>query len=1779
MRMKIDQISVMQKKKKADILVALLTVCLLLFTLGMAGRQVYAEDHTVLITMDDTVRLQLPVSDGAVLLPECPPEIAALHKQEAGDGDTFAGWQEKGADDSVAAQKAGAAFPVGEKTTVALKSVWRSADRDETKEPIEPKKAAAAAKSSVKSSPAAAAVSQKTVYVNQSTGVDTNDGTKDQPVNTLDAAAGKLTKAADGGTVENNKILIQGKYSLGTGREITLFARDKSVPVTIEGDPEKDAELSQKWTTDQTESFVNLDDDLCLQKMKATGIEHIYGQGHNITIGEGVNNYGNIEGINGARYFYLYGAGNNEILNKKVGEIVVRSGKTTRIAGYVRSNPSLDAQNLPAKITISGTAEVDTIITGNASGQVINAEAEITVAGGKVGTLVGGNQGFNAAPSDFWGNTAIRISGGTVNNVLGAGTGRNQSIPTYTGHLSIEVYGGNAKNIYGGGSAAFVTKDGKVDIKISGGTVGDVFAAGQGGDGAIVAPDSGKSFTESQDLFGSMLGTATITIADNAVVTGNIYASGSGFEPASDKKYDTTKNAYLGGKADISIEGGTVKGSIYGGGRGINKTGYEQCARVDTGAEAKVTLSGGTVEGSIYGGGEIAKVGSKTQVVISKGRVKGNVYGGGKTADVTGSAEVTLSGENNNTVIEGNVYGGGEKGAVKGGTTVNIKQATIQGSVYGGALGETNKVLVEGRSTVNMTGGWVQKNLYGGSELSNDGADVSAGTALPDLVFVNLVGGTVDHNVFGGGYKGTVNGSTHLHIGEGALGECKYYQEHPEDKPDLKPSALSVSGSVYAGGDYGGGAAGYDDITVKGTSHVYIDGTNYDTGQNNNAHQMTIAGGVFGSGASCDAGSTRLVTLKNYGVRTENEKKAASGATRSLKAIQRADRVLLLNSHVQLTGQSDAANKDQTALYSLNRVGDHGEDKVTDALGTGLVLQSGSTLVLESPVIELAKFQSLDGSAQDVKEEGITSCSNTLLLNTGTIFRVAYSDSNYGPVKGYAYLAAGEKADAYAYARQNPNTGDSDGGFIDLEGKTISFTNVDTTYRYWQVRNGTQVQAVRETVLTARTLQSGDSGYGTDGFSVAAGEIDLPPAAKDSSYKIQSITAPSGVTFTEAAKNETSAWTTSDQNNNASTPIDTEKEQKKIKDDPLSSFGLYMKSGSGFGTAAAGKVVSQRSMNAADPNNIINTSMGSIEETLVEPQIQFYLTYDNEGITSSKEIGTVEVVLNRYDSKNVLQETTTMKVKIVTRATALTSQTVDLYATQGGSYTGKLLIPSGSDHTFSLTKVTKGSSSLVPVNGTITDHSFAIQMEPEQDQAWKSIKNKTLDLGAFSTATVIGETDGRYEAPVLFTLKNVKDFHGKDTADEIVLTLSDSSVNPAETFDVTLRVNWKESAVSKIDVQSGRQYNGLTPSDSVSINAKSAITAQFTLRQQTAVASLWLELQDNSGTRVSLPEGTRITLIQPANFYTYEVTGAETDSKIQLKDYTLMWSDTTQTLTGNLSTTPFAMIVDFESAKESIKTGDHSLRLRTEDGADSIGASFTINPGSAAISLSGGNGLSRGEHTFSLRFSAGSDTRLSGDAVAVLSPAAGKSFPKGTLFKYSGKTYYPNQGKVYLPLSDDAQEVIMDTTASAGLAAGDQVINAELFSTGHSTGKTAAPLVKTSITYTVEANPVYGIKVAADDEKRIAASGTKLSFKADYSVENQKSGGGLKIEVAVQQKEEKNYVPLASPWTVTGNEAITTGFGSQQLSVQIPEDQAPGTYRLLFTLGDQKVPYNVIVSD
>lgn len=62
------------------------------------------------------------------------------------------------------------------------------------------------------------------------------------------------------------------------------------------------------------------------------------------------------------------------------------------------------------------------------------------------------------------------------------------------------------------------------------------------------------------------------------------------------------------------------------------------------------------------------------------------------------------------------------------------------------------------------------------------------------------------------------------------MDKCNYYMTHLSEKPNMTAAELSVQGSVYAGGDYGAGAD-YNAITIKGFSHVYIDGEGYSFGE------------------------------------------------------------------------------------------------------------------------------------------------------------------------------------------------------------------------------------------------------------------------------------------------------------------------------------------------------------------------------------------------------------------------------------------------------------------------------------------------------------------------------------------------------------------------------------------------------------------------------------------------------------------------------------------------------------------------------------------------------------------------------------------------------------------------------------------------------------------------------------------------------------------------------------------------------------------------------------
>ena len=118
-------------------------------------------------------------------------------------------------------------------------------------------------------------------------------------------------------------------------------------------------------------------------------------------------------------------------------------------------------------------------------------------------------------------------------------------------------------------------------------------------------------------------------------------------------------------------------------------------------------------------------------------------------------------------------------------------------------------------------------------------------------------------------------------------------------------------------------------------------------------------------------------------------------------------------------------------------------------LGNSLVLEGGSTLVLDSASNSVANLKSVDDTeSKVVTQADLAHCPNTVVLSTGTVFRISNTSQGdseeYGAVTGYFYMIAGDTADAYAFARAKTETlNPSDGGFVVPGEKTeLGYTNI-----------------------------------------------------------------------------------------------------------------------------------------------------------------------------------------------------------------------------------------------------------------------------------------------------------------------------------------------------------------------------------------------------------------------------------------------------------------------------------------------------------------------------------------------------------------------------------------------------------------------------------------------------------------------------------------------------------------------------------------------------------------
>lgn len=384
-------------------------------------------------------------------------------------------------------------------------------------------------------------------------------------------------------------------------------------------------------------------------------------------------------------------------------------------------------------------------------------------------------QGSSANPKLF----RVIVESGVYNNIS-TSAGYGSSTTMYVGsdfivgndydrveedNDNLEVYE-NLNGTFGGKINEGSAKDYVFDTTLKSGKIGtseDSYTTGiyVGGRGTSSNTINGTMRLKIEGGWSyNVIGGPLVTDGNKSRNVVSIYMTGGNVESI----FGGAGDAATYGNRIISITGGTVNYSVFGGSNGYQSN------------EGKGTLNGSTY---LYIGGN-ATIGDEDNVDDENAKMfgaeAGSVFGigNGKTGSSTiGSCDNSNIVINDNAKILKNVYGGGNYGATgvnssSSTTTTNIKMLNgkVSGSIYGGGnnngSGSTSKT-----STINITmeKGTVDGNVYGGSKTLGR---VYGSTNLA------INGGTVN-NVYGGGeggftsntnYGTFVSGNVNIIIGD-----------------------------------------------------------------------------------------------------------------------------------------------------------------------------------------------------------------------------------------------------------------------------------------------------------------------------------------------------------------------------------------------------------------------------------------------------------------------------------------------------------------------------------------------------------------------------------------------------------------------------------------------------------------------------------------------------------------------------------------------------------------------------------------------------------------------------------------------------------------------------------------------------------------------------------------------------------------------------------------------------------------------------------------------------
>ena len=486
----------------------------------------------------------------------------------------------------------------------------------------------------------------------------------------------------------------------------------------------------------------------------------------------------------------------------------------------------------------------------------VKGNTHVTINGGHILTNVyGGNEATNVL-----GTAHVTMTGGTVGVPRTAEQIKNHPVTCY-------VFGAGK-----GDQRIFFNKETNVNdavVTITGGRIyGSVFGGGE--DGHVLR---NTTVTIGDNGTGPTIGTTGTTYVD-----GNVFGGGRGFGG------DALTAGNVGGAVDLTINGGTMLGSIYGGGR-LASVGYGLylvnevvdgvkpygVMREDNQYDGSYPNPSTEAASDFYnkGRGHITitinggTIGKEFESETEGAEHSGNVFGGsmGRLTKLDGtpfdanhwkllatakSATINVTGG----TIKRNVYGGGEMGTVTENTYVNVSGGTIgttgkgaanYGNVYGGGKGLETQILagiVKGNTNVTISDGTILHNVYGG------GAYGSVGTFTISEDFRTFTWGDPYNNT--GVSNVTITGGT---IGEDALngnvfgGGRGVANTFWCEKGIAYKANVNISNGTVKGNVYGGGEVGRVETDTKAEIGV---------GTGEGSFAPNITGSVFGGGAGLE---------------------------------------------------------------------------------------------------------------------------------------------------------------------------------------------------------------------------------------------------------------------------------------------------------------------------------------------------------------------------------------------------------------------------------------------------------------------------------------------------------------------------------------------------------------------------------------------------------------------------------------------------------------------------------------------------------------------------------------------------------------------------------------------------------------------------------------------------------------------------------------------------------------------------------------------------------------